>query len=216
MVAGPRARLFWSRCTESSNLTGGGFEVAGSQSLHVQRELEEHYPDQGASPLALVAAPRAGATAEDMNAAVDLLKQMAARGAERVGGAEPAQQPPSPDRPYVVPLKLDFDNSGAVDVARQLRQKSASTAISPDRSENGRVDLYVIGQGALGAAAQANTKHDIAEAEQWNLPIILIVLLAVFGSLAAAAMPLILGSARSRCRWAWSICCRRSPRCRCS
>jgi RND superfamily putative drug exporter len=37
------------------------------------------------------------------------------------------------------------------------------------------------------------TKHDIAQAEQWNLPIVLIVLLAVFGSLAAAAMPLVLG-----------------------
>lgn len=34
----------------SSNLTGGGFEVEGSQSLHVQYELEDHFPDQGASP----------------------------------------------------------------------------------------------------------------------------------------------------------------------
>ena len=40
---------------------------------------------------------------------------------------------------------------------------------------------------------QTSTKHDIAQAEQWNLPIVLIVLLAVFGSLAAAAMPLVLG-----------------------
>ncbi|HYZ69570.1 MAG TPA: MMPL family transporter, partial [Mycobacterium sp.] len=53
--------------------------------------------------------------------------------------------------------------------------------------------LYVIGQGALGAAATQVIKHDIAQAEQWNLPIVLIVLLAVFGSLAAAAMPLVLG-----------------------
>ena len=58
---------------------------------------------------------------------------------------------------------------------------------------DGRVRLYVIGQGALSTAAAANTKHDIAKAEQWNLPIILIVLLAVFGSLAAAAIPLTLG-----------------------
>ena len=43
--------------TQSNQLTGGGFEVAGSQSLHVQRQLEEHYAQQGASPLALVAAP---------------------------------------------------------------------------------------------------------------------------------------------------------------
>ncbi len=59
--------------------------------------------------------------------------------------------------------------------------------------QDGKVKLYVIGQGALGAAATAATKHDIAQAEQWNLPIVLIVLLAVFGSLAAAAMPLVLG-----------------------
>ena len=51
----------------------------------------------------------------------------------------------------------------------------------------------MIGQGALSTAAAANTKHDIAKAEQWNFPIILIVLLAVFGSLAAAAIPLALG-----------------------
>ncbi|OBJ48026.1 efflux RND transporter permease subunit, partial [Mycobacterium sp. 1423905.2] len=61
------------------------------------------------------------------------------------------------------------------------------------QTANGRVRLYVIGQGALTAAAAANTKHDIAAAEKWNLPIILIVLLAVFGSLAAAAIPLALG-----------------------
>ncbi|WP_431237944.1 hypothetical protein ACQ86B_25505 [Mycolicibacterium aichiense] len=36
--------------TESNHLTGGGFDVAGSQSLHVQYQLEDHFPDQGASP----------------------------------------------------------------------------------------------------------------------------------------------------------------------
>ncbi len=55
---------------QSSHLTGGGFEVAGSQSLRVQRELEQYFPDQGASPLALVAAPRADASFDDMNIAV--------------------------------------------------------------------------------------------------------------------------------------------------
>ena len=72
-------------------------------------------------------------------------------------------------------------------------QKVGINGDQPGEMENGKVQLYVIGQGALGAAATAATKHDIAEAEQWNLPIVLIVLLAVFGSLAAAAMPLVLG-----------------------
>ena len=38
--------------------------------LRVQRLLEEQFPDQGASPLALVAAPRADASFDDMNDAV--------------------------------------------------------------------------------------------------------------------------------------------------
>ena len=178
---------------QSGNLTGGGFEVEGSQSLHVQRELEQHFPDQGASPLALVAAPRADASFEDMNAAVAHLERIAAEVPSVKVVPNPQQPPPQPDRPYVVTLQLDFNNTGAVDVAKQLRQKVGIDGDQPGEIENGKVRLYVIGQGALGAAATLATKHDIAQAEQWNLPIVLIVLLAVFGSLAAAAMPLVLG-----------------------
>jgi uncharacterized membrane protein YdfJ with MMPL/SSD domain len=178
---------------QSGNLTGGGFEVEGSQSLHVQRELEQHFADQGASPLALVAAPRADASFEDMTAAVTHLERIAAEVPSVKVVPNPQQPPPQPDRPYVVTLQLDFNNTGAVDVAKQLRQKIGITGDEPGETENGKVKLYVIGQGALGAAATLATKHDIAQAEQWNLPIVLIVLLAVFGSLAAATMPLVLG-----------------------
>src|SRR5689334_20555985 len=178
---------------QSSNLTGGGFEVEGSQSLHVQHELEQHFPDQGASPLALVAAPRADASYDDMNDAVAFLERAAAEVPSVRVVPNPQQPAPQPDRPYVVTLQLDFNNTGAVDVAKQLRQKVGIDGEDPGEIENGKVKLYVIGQGALGAAATQATKHDIAQAEQWNLPIVLIVLLAVFGSLAAAAMPLVLG-----------------------
>jgi heme transporter len=178
---------------QSGNLTGGGFEVEGSQSLHVQRELEQHFPDQGASPLALVAAPRADASFDDMTSAVTLLERIAAEAPSVKLIPNPQQPPPQPDRPYVVTLQPDFNNTGVVDVAKQLRQKVGVNGEKPGEIENGKVRLYVVGQGALGAAATQATKHDIAQAEQWNLPIVLIVLLAVFGSLAAAAMPLVLG-----------------------
>ncbi len=178
--------------TQSHNLTGGGFEVAGSQSLHVQYELEDHYPQLGSSPLALVAAPRADANFTDMAAAVAQLEQAAREVPSVEVVPNPAQSPPAPDRPYVVSLRLGFNNTGAVDVARQLRAKVGVHGDQPGEIDNGRVRLYVIGQGALGAAAQTSTKHDIAAAERWNLPIVLVVLLAVFGSLAAAAVPLVL------------------------
>ncbi|MGZ6778596.1 MAG: MMPL family transporter [Mycobacterium sp.] len=179
--------------TQSGHLTGGGFEVAGSQSLYVQQELEKQFPDQGASPLALVAAPRADASYADMDAAVAHLERLAGEVPSVKVVPNPQQPPPQPDRPYVVTLQLDFNNTGAVDVAKQLRQKVGIHDDQPGEVSDGKVKLYVIGQGALGAAATSATKHDVAQAEQWNLPIVLIVLLAVFGSLAAAAMPLVLG-----------------------
>jgi len=183
---------------QSGNLTGGGFEVEGSQSLYVQHQLEKQFPDQGASPLALVAAPRPDASFSDMNDAVADLERLAAEVPSvtvmpNVVGAPGAQPAPQPDRPYVITLQLDFENTGAVDIAKQLREKIGVSGDQPGETENGKVRLYVIGQGALGAAATLATKQDIAQAEKWNLPIVLIILLAVFGSLAAAAMPLLLG-----------------------
>ena len=117
--------------------------VAGSQSLHVQYQLEDHFPDQGASPLAMVAAPRADATYADMNAAVAQLEQVAKQVPSVVVVPNPAQPAPAPDRPYVVSLRMDFNNTGAVDVARQLRQKIGVQGDQPGQTENGRVRLAV-------------------------------------------------------------------------
>ncbi|TLH70831.1 MMPL family transporter [Mycolicibacterium aubagnense] len=180
--------------TQSSNLSGGGFDVAGSQSLHVQHALEDHFPDEGASPLALVAAPNANASQEDMTAAVDHLKRIAAGVSNVKVVPDPTQAEPQAGKPYVVTLRLDFKNSGAVDIAKKLRTAVGIEGGKAGQTADGKVRLYVIGQGALGAAASETTKHDVAEAEKWNLPIVLIVLLAVFGSLAAAAMPMLLGA----------------------
>ncbi len=179
--------------TQSGNLTGGGFEVAGSQSLLVHDQLEDAYHDQGASSLALVAAPRPDASYEDMNGAVTLLRQIAAEFPGTSEAPNPAQQPPEPDRPYVVSLRLDARNAGASDLAKQLGRRVGVNGDQSGQTAGGRVRLYVIGQGALSAAAAEHTKHDVAAAERWNLPMILIVLLAVFGSLAATAIPLALG-----------------------
>ncbi|WP_068184068.1 MMPL family transporter [Mycobacterium sp. UM_CSW] len=179
--------------TQSGNLTGGGFEVAGSQSLAVHDQLEDLYHDQGASSLALVAAPRPDASYADINDAVAQLRQIAGEFPGVTEVPNPTQRPPQPDRPYVISLRMDARNAGTSDLAKQLRQKVGIKGDQSGQAANGRVRLYVIGQGALSTAAAANTKHDIAAAEKWNLPIILVVLLAVFGSLAAATIPLALG-----------------------
>ena len=53
--------------------------------------------------------------------------------------------------------------------------------------------VHLVGQGALWAGMQELSKQDLEQAEFIGLPIVLIVLLLVFGSLAAAALPLALG-----------------------
>ena len=55
--------------------------------------------------------------------------------------------------------------------------------------------LHIVGQGGLWAGMQELSKKDLEEAEFVGLPLVLIILLAVFGSLAAAALPLALGVA---------------------
>lgn len=174
-------------------LTGGGFEVAGSQSLTVHDAMETGFRDHGASPLALVAAPRPDATVADMTAAVDYLKQVAAQIPQVSVEPIPAQLTPQPDRPFVVTLRIGFDNTGATDIAKDLRKKIGVHGGKPGQIAGGRVSLYVIGQGALGAAMTEQIAGDIKKAEKWNIPVILIVLIAAFGSLAAASLPLLLG-----------------------
>lgn len=177
--------------SHSGNLTGGGFEVPGSQSLLVHDQLEAQYHNQGASSLALVAAPRLDASYQDIEDAVAHLRQIAADVPGVTEVPNPTQHPPEPDRPYVVSLHLA--SRGTSDVAKKLRARIGVTGDQSGKSADGRVRFYVIGQGALSAAAAENIKHDIGAAERWDLPIILIVLLAVFGSMAAAVIPLALG-----------------------
>ncbi len=174
-------------------LTGGGFEVAGSQSLTVHDAMETGFREHGASPLALVAAPRPDATVADMTAAVDYLKQVAGQIPQISVEPIPPQLTPQPDRPFVVTLRIGFDNTGATDIAKDLRKKIGVHGGQPGQIAGGRVSLYVIGQGALGAAMTEQIAGDIKQAEKWNIPVILIVLIAAFGSLAAASLPLLLG-----------------------
>ena len=87
-------------------------------------QLEAHYPDQGTSPLALVAAPRADASYEDMNAAAGFLQQVAKQFPDLAVVPNPVQPSPQPDRPYVVSLRLDSTNNPR---QRQRRCQEAAT-----------------------------------------------------------------------------------------
>ena len=121
--------------------------------------FEDQYHELGASSLALVAAPRPDASYQDINDAVAQLRQIAGEFPGVTEKPNPTQRPPQPDRPYVVSLRLDPANSGTSDVAKQLRQKVGVKGDQSGQTANGRVRLYVIGQGALSPLPRRRTPN---------------------------------------------------------
>ncbi|HEX8084710.1 MAG TPA: MMPL family transporter [Solirubrobacteraceae bacterium] len=208
---------------QSDHLTGGGFGVPGSQSKTVEDRLKEEFPEQSRTSLAAILRPERGASRADLRAALQRLDRATeevprvalAEGAERraaaqvgaAGGpkgersaprgperARSAAGGPARDRsaaaprPLVVPLEAAVPDRDATDVARDLRE-----AIAAGETER-HVALHLIGQGALWSALQETAKEDVEVAERRGFPIVALVLLAVFGSFAAAVLPLALGA----------------------
>jgi RND superfamily putative drug exporter len=87
-----------------------------------------------------------------------------------------------------MPLHTDASEDEATEVATDLR-----TELGLGEGARDGVSTHLIGQGALWAALQELSKEDLAKAESAGFPLVLLILLAVFGSLAAAALPLALG-----------------------
>jgi RND superfamily putative drug exporter len=94
-----------------------------------------------------------------------------------------------PDQPVIVPLTLDADEFHAPDVAKVLRAKLGLA----DGRTYGAVRLHLVGAGALWAGMVDLTKDDLAGAERVGFPIVALILIAVFASLVAALLPLLIG-----------------------
>jgi len=173
---------------QGDHLTGGGFAVPGSQSKAVEDSVARDFDLAQRSNLAVVLVGDRGASAAQVRAAIarvgaaaDEVKDVAlAPAAARAARAQAATP-----RPIVMPLAVDADEYGSVDVARDL-----NAALAHDE---GGVSAHLVGQGALWAGLQDLSKKDLEAAERTGFPIVLLILLAVFGSLAAASLPLVLG-----------------------
>ncbi|HEX6388625.1 MAG TPA: MMPL family transporter, partial [Solirubrobacteraceae bacterium] len=177
---------------QSDNLTGGGFSVPGSQSKQVEDTLQRDFGVQArAASMGAVLVPAKNATPAQIRATLDELARAAddvARVALPAKARAAALKRAEPGTPLIVPLAVATDEFGSSDVASDLREELAikDRAAAP-------VGLHLIGQGALWAGLQDESKADLAAAESTGFPIVLMILLAVFGSLAAASLPLVLG-----------------------
>jgi uncharacterized membrane protein YdfJ with MMPL/SSD domain len=176
---------------QSEHLTGGGFGVPGSQSEQVALLTKDDFGGAGHAQLGAVVIARPGSSDGDVRAAL-----------ERVGAA--ADAAPDVDvapgalakavaqigaPTIILPLATTVDDVKSTDVANDLRERLGIGG----KAVAGPVSTHLVGQGAMWAGLQDVSKKSLAEAEAIGFPIVLLILLAVFGSLAAAALPLALG-----------------------
>jgi RND superfamily putative drug exporter len=177
---------FASRQTE--DLTGGGFESKGSTSQVVAQALQaKEFEGASAESLSVVFDNRAH-DARGLDAAIGRVQRDALKGVEAISVDPQAleQARSSKDDVVIVPLVVTGNRDQAVDGATTMRENL-------NLSGEGAVPIHLVGQSALWAGLQEVSKEDLEQAEGVGLPIVLIILLIVFGSLAAAALPLALG-----------------------
>src|SRR5919112_2063128 len=174
---------------QTEHLTSGGFLVPGSGSEKVDDALADFDKAQRET-LAVVLAQREGATPAAIRAEVDRVGRIAAdvdHAELTTVAAQEAKARAGEGTILVIPLDLDGGHDELADAAVDLRDE-LDVGVARDG-----VEPHLVGQQALWAGMQELSKEDLESAEMTGFPIVLLILLAVFGSLAAAALPLALG-----------------------
>jgi uncharacterized membrane protein YdfJ with MMPL/SSD domain len=174
---------------QTDHLTGGGFDVPGSESKTVSDSLENDFSDKSGGIAVLLQAEE-GASRAARAAAVRRVRHA-------VAGLDQVTLPPATIRraevvlqrtgTAMLPLHSGKSSDRQIDSAADLRED-----LDPGAAVNG-VTTYLAGQPTIWAGMQELSKKDLSKAEAGGFPIVAIILLVVFGSLAAAALPLVLG-----------------------
>ncbi len=175
---------------QTEHLTAGGFSIPGSGSEAVDRAVGDFDAAQRQA-LAVVVARQPDGDAADVRrelARIDAitdgvplaeLTPRALAAAERDAARSPIA---------VAPLKTGGNMDDTADLAVDLRDE-----LGIGTGPHDGVETYLIGEQALWAGMQDLSKKDLERAEGTGFPIVLLILLAVFGSLVAALLPLVLG-----------------------
>jgi uncharacterized membrane protein YdfJ with MMPL/SSD domain len=181
---------------QSEHLSSGGYAIPGSDSQKLVAQLPKIAPGAQHAMLAGVLAPSAGATPSEMRAALARLGSAAEEAANvslspavRAQTQRVIQAAGTHQRTLVVALAVTANEEGAGNVASDLRKR-----LGLNGSDNGPVELHLVGQTALWAGLQDLSKKDLATAEETGFPIVALILVTVFGSLIAATLPLALGA----------------------
>jgi len=174
---------------QTDHLTGGGFDVNGSQSKAVSDSLQRDFGAKTGGITVLLRA-NAGAGSAARAAAVERVRRAVA-GLDEVtlspAVAHRGELALQRTGTAMLPLHSEQSADRQTDSAGTLRKE-----LDPGTATAG-VITYLAGQPTVWAGMQELSKKDLAKAEAGGFPIVAVILLVVFGSLAAAALPLALG-----------------------
>ncbi|HEU0249725.1 MAG TPA: MMPL family transporter, partial [Solirubrobacteraceae bacterium] len=182
---------------QSDHLSGGGYAIPGSGSQKLFERLPQVQPGAENARLAIVLVPASGATGSTaMQAALNRARSEIASvhdvslsPAARLSATHQIAAAGIHQRPLVIPLDASVSEENAINLAVELRKQ-----LGLDSAQNGAVATHLVGQSALWAGLQDLSKKDLATAERSGFPIVALILIAVFGSLVAAMLPLALGA----------------------
>ena len=177
---------------QTENLTGGGFEVPGSESAAVEDLMQANYAEQAGAGLSRRrAARRAGGDpgARWTRPWIGSPPRWARSRTSRCPPAptQAAREQLAADGLAVLSIQATPNVSEQIDAAVELREE-----VAPGETVDG-VTPFLVGQPAAWAGLQELSKEDLESAEMTGFPIVALILIAAFGSLAAAALPLALG-----------------------
>jgi len=162
----------WFSLHQSDHLSGGGWEVPGSPSIRVADAIQRDFPS--ATAPAFIVFVHGG----NVRRRLVQVRRLIARRPDVHAG-----RPVRRDGTALLPLSYSGRSSNAIDEATRLRR------LLVDRTTN------VVGEPAIWSNFQTVSKQQLARGESLGFPLILLILLAGFGTVVAAVAPLALGFA---------------------
>ncbi|HKI92311.1 MAG TPA: MMPL family transporter [Gaiellaceae bacterium] len=168
----------WFSLHQSDHLSGGGWEVPGSASLRVAGMLDT-FPGVTPPTFTLLVT---GSTPSAVRLRLGEIAPTL-RGDPRLRPGEPRLA--DGGRAAFVPVGYTGATSNSIDEATRLRTALVQTSPS--------VQTRVLGEPAIWSNFQTVSKQQLARGEEIGFPLILLILLAAFGTVAAAVAPLALG-----------------------
>ena len=177
-----------------SRLSSGGFDDPGAPSAVAAQQLADRF-DAAPADVVLIAASRAGTTVDSPEVAADG-RALAERLAAEPGVAEVTSYWAAPN-----PAMRSTDSTMALITARldasgddaQKRAGELATAYA-GQTADGVFDIHVSGAPVVFAEVGSTIEKDLARAESIAIPITMLLMLLVFGTLVASGLPAVIGA----------------------